>query len=79
MLADVNILEKDIGRKGVARGDVRPVKAMILGVTVTCSPPHLHYCFRRVLCCHPLPSCAEEVLGALCSCPKQVVADEVCA
>ena len=34
------------------------------------------YC-RRVLGCHPLPSCIEEVLGIMWSLPKQVAVDEV--
>ena len=35
-------------------------------------------CFRRVLGCYPLLSCAGETLGVMWSRLKQVVTDEVC-
>ena len=43
MALDVNLLEEEIGWKGEAGGDIRPVKTMVLQVVVMCSPPCLHY------------------------------------
>ena len=40
---DVNLLEEEIGWKGVVEGDIRPLKAMVLRVMVVCPPPHFHY------------------------------------
>ena len=40
---DVNLLEEEIGWKGLTWGDIRPVQAMVPGVMAVCPPPHLHY------------------------------------
>ena len=42
IVADFNLLEEDISRKGVAEGDLRPVKAIVLRVAAVQLPPSLH-------------------------------------
>ena len=40
---DLDLFEKEIGWKGEAGGDVRPLKATVLWVTVMYPPPRLHH------------------------------------
>ena len=43
MAADLNLFKEEIGWKGEAGGNVRPLKAMVIWVIAMHPPPHPHH------------------------------------